>query len=123
LAQIADGRRDHSSEIVLIPGRWEGTPPAGCDAGPTWRLEYFCRAGAEAGAEHLAGDPVADAFELTSFGTMGKVGTLKPGIDPAIILSPNFLAAARQLWGPLNDVGLLLASALDVRFMEAGNIA
>src|SRR5204863_569195 len=62
-----------------------------------------------------------NAFEITSFSTLGKVGTFKPGVDPAILLSPNFLPAARQALGTSGDLALLLATAQDVRFMEAGN--
>jgi hypothetical protein len=70
---------------------------------------------------NLASDPVEGTFEVTSFATFGKIGTLKASTDPAIVLSPNFLPAARRALGTSDDLALLLATAEDVRFMPASD--
>jgi hypothetical protein len=69
---------------------------------------------------NLAADPVEGTFEVTSFGTLGKVGTLHDKVDPAIVLSPAFLAAARKALATSDDLALLLATSEDVRFLPAG---
>src|SRR5438552_18882138 len=45
---------------------------------------------------NLASDPVEGTFEVASFATLGKVGTLKANADPAILLSPNFLSRSEE---------------------------
>ena len=70
---------------------------------------------------NLANDPVEGTFEVTSFGTLGKVGTLHEKVDPAIILSPSFLSAARQALQTSDDLALLPATVEDVRFLPASD--
>jgi hypothetical protein len=70
---------------------------------------------------NLAGDPVDGTFEVTSFATLGKVGTLKSTTDPAIVLSPNFLGTARRALDTSDDLALLAATSEDVRFLPAGD--
>jgi hypothetical protein len=70
---------------------------------------------------NLAADPVEGSFEVTSFGTLGKIGTLRSKTDPAILLSPNFLAVARRELGTSDSLALLLATDDDVRFLPASD--
>jgi hypothetical protein len=70
---------------------------------------------------NVASDPVENTVDVTSFGTLGKIATLKANVDPAILLSLNFPAAARQAMGTSDDLHLLLTTAKDVRLIEAQN--
>jgi hypothetical protein len=70
---------------------------------------------------NLAGEAVEGTFEVTSFATLGKVGTLKGTADPAIVLSPNFLSAARKALDTSDNLALLLATPEDIRFLAASD--
>jgi hypothetical protein len=54
-------------------------------------------------------------------GPAGKVGYLKPGVEAAVVLLPEFLDLVRQAWGTQDDLALMLAAEDQVRFTEAGN--
>ncbi|HEV8379672.1 MAG TPA: hypothetical protein VGP99_12540, partial [Tepidisphaeraceae bacterium] len=69
----------------------------------------------------LAADPVEGTFEVASFGTLGRIGTLKASTDPAILLSPNFLAVAQRALNTNDNLALLLATSEDVRFLPASD--
>ena len=101
--------------------RWDAPRPAtpiGNKLSAAWKISSDELA--KLAMENLAGDPVEGTFEVTSFGTLGKVGTLKQKTDPAILLSPNFLTAARKALDTTDNLALLVATAEDVRFMPAG---
>jgi hypothetical protein len=70
---------------------------------------------------NVAADPIEGTFEVTSFATLGKVGTLKASTDPAILLSPRFLAAARRALDTTDDLALLMATPEDIRFLPASD--
>jgi hypothetical protein len=70
---------------------------------------------------NLAADPVEGTFEVASFGTLGRIGTLKASTDPAILLSPNFLAVAQRALNTNDNLALLLATSEDVRFLPASD--
>lgn len=71
--------------------------------------------------ENLAADPVEGTFEVTSFATLGRVGTLKSTTDPAILLSAKFLPVARRALDTTDNLALLIATGEDVRFLAAGD--
>lgn len=60
-------------------------------------------------------------FDTTPFGAIGRVGALRPGINPAVVLSPEFLAAVRKQWQISGDLALLIATPNYVQFVEAEN--
>ncbi|HEV8607698.1 MAG TPA: hypothetical protein VGQ99_20350, partial [Tepidisphaeraceae bacterium] len=70
---------------------------------------------------NLATDPVEGTFDVTAFGALGRILTLKPTTDPAILLSPNFLPTARRALQTTDNLALLLATPNDVRFVESQN--
>ena len=60
-------------------------------------------------------------FDTTPFGALGRVGALKPGTNPAVVLSPEFLAAVRKQWQISGDLALLIATPSHIQFVEAEN--
>jgi len=109
------------ADLYWIPVvRWDALRPAtpiGGKAMANWKVA--AEEISKLAIANLANDPVEDAFEVTSFATIGKVGALKSSTDPAIILSPNYLPAARRALGTSENLALLLATPQDVRFLPA----
>ena len=44
---------------------------------------------------NAAGEPF---FDTVAFGPVGNTGNLKSGVDPAVILLPEFLTAVQKAW-------------------------
>ena len=102
--------------------RWDAPRPAtpiGPKAVASWNIP--ADEISKLALSNLAADPVEGKFEVTSFATFGKVGSLKANADPAILLSPNFLAAARRALDTSDNLALLLATPQDVRFLPAND--
>jgi len=102
--------------------RWESPRPAtpiGPKAIASWKVP--ADEINQLALSNIAADPVEGTFEVTSFATFGRIGTLKATTDPAILLSPNFLPAARRALDTTDNLALLLASSQDVRFLPAND--
>jgi len=109
------------ADLYWIPVvKWEAPRPA-TPIGPKVASSWNISADeiTKIAISNLAGDPVESAFEVTSFGTLGRVGSLKSNVDPALILSPNFLSVARRALDTSENLALLLATPQDVRFLPA----
>ncbi|HEY7115207.1 MAG TPA: hypothetical protein VH475_01400 [Tepidisphaeraceae bacterium] len=61
------------------------------------------------------------AFETVDLPGMGRYGTLRTGVDPAVILLPEFLSAVRKDWKSTDDLVLFLPSRHSVNFLERKN--
>jgi len=60
----------------------------------------------------------SESLRTTMFGSEGRMGTLAPGTNSAVIILKDFLPAVRRVWQAQDDVVLLVASRDDVRFLE-----
>jgi hypothetical protein len=72
-----------------------------------------------ASMENVAAEVKEGIFETTSFGSLGRVGNLKAGVEPGVVLTPKFLAEVRKEWKTDDELALLLGSASDIRFVES----
>jgi hypothetical protein len=59
--------------------------------------------------------------ETLAFGIRGKSGSLKSGVDPAVIVLPEFLAAVRKAWKTQDNLVLFVPSATGISFVEEHN--
>jgi hypothetical protein len=120
LGSAAPARTVFADLYWLAVVRWDAPRPA-TPIGPKVIASWKIPADeiSKIALSNLASDPVDGTFEVTSFGTLGRVGSLKPNTDPAILLSPNFLPAARRALDTTENLALLLATPQDVRFLAA----
>jgi hypothetical protein len=65
-----------------------------------------------------AGD---NLVETLAFGPRGKSGSLKSGVDPAVILSPEFLKAVQGAWKSTDNLVLFAPSGTGITFVEEHN--
>jgi hypothetical protein len=65
-----------------------------------------------------AGDSL---FETIAYGPMGRSGELKPGVDVAVILLPEFLTAVQKTWNSKDDLVLCVPGPAGISFAESGN--
>lgn len=73
----------------------------------------------EMALHHLRASMGSDLFETIDFGPMGRIGQLKPGVDAAIVLVPDFLRLVRQQWREEVNLALLMATPNQVRFLDS----
>jgi hypothetical protein len=102
--------------------RWQDggvATPVGPDALKAWRisLDQLQRIA----MDNLRGEVNGEMFETSSISSSGNVGYLKPGVEAAVILLPEFLTRVRQDWGTRDNLALLIAAEDQIRFTEAGN--
>jgi hypothetical protein len=62
-----------------------------------------------------------ELFTTLAYGGIGRSGTLSPGVPPAVIVLPEFLAAVRKAWGSSDNVVLFAPGAGAITFTERRN--
>lgn len=60
-------------------------------------------------------------IETTDLPGLGRYGSLRNGVDPAIVLLPDFLLSARKEWKTDDDLVLFLPSRNSINIMERKN--
>lgn len=60
-------------------------------------------------------------LETLVFGPAGNSGSLKPGVDPAVILLPEFLTAVQKVWKTEDNLVLFAPSSSGIVFVEQHN--
>jgi hypothetical protein len=75
----------------------------------------------QAAMDNLKASFRPDFFITTQFELLGKVGTIKPEFNPAIILLPEFLQSIRKAWNISGDLALLPANRRNIRFADASD--
>ena len=60
-------------------------------------------------------------MESLTFGPLGRSGSLKQGIDPAVILLPEFLEAARAIWKTRENLVMFVPTSSGIVFVEEHN--
>jgi hypothetical protein len=60
-------------------------------------------------------------LETSPFGPVGRVGSLKSDVDPAIILLPEFLTALRESWEMSDNLIVFVPSPTGILFVEEHN--
>lgn len=110
-------------DLYWIPAvRWQhGTvaTPVGPEALTAWQvpLEELQRIA----IDNVRGEVKGELFDTSTMGPAGKVGYLKPGVEAAVVLLPEFLNLVRQAWGTQDNLAMMLAAEDQIRFTEAGN--
>lgn len=97
---------------------WEGSSSPGLitpDVLATWKVP--AEAVDSAAIANLKPLVKAESIEIVKFGQGQRLGDIKPGVNPAIILSPDFLPMVRSEWQISDDLVLLISSRFDVRFL------
>lgn len=77
-----------------------------------------------AALENLRKTLPADAdqiFETTELPGLGRYGSLRADVDPAILLLPDFLAAVRKAWNTADDLVISFPSMRTINFCERKN--
>jgi hypothetical protein len=110
-------------DLYWIPAvRWQQravATPVGPEALKAWQipLEDLQRIA----LDNLRGEVKGELFDTSAMGPAGNVGYLKPGVEAAVVLLPEFLHLVRQAWGTEDNLALMLAAEDQIRFTEAGN--
>jgi hypothetical protein len=60
-------------------------------------------------------------FETIELPGLGRYGTLRSGVDPAVMLLPEFIAAVRAEWKTADDLVISFPSPLTISFLEQKN--
>ena len=60
-------------------------------------------------------------FATVAFGPVGNTGNLKSGVDPAVILLPEFLSAVQKAWKTRSNLVVFLPSPTGIVFVEQRN--
>jgi hypothetical protein len=60
-------------------------------------------------------------FDTVAFGPVGNTGNLKSGVDPAVILLPEFLMAVQKAWKTQSNLVVFLPSPTGIVFVEQQN--
>ena len=84
-----------------------------------WKVEWT--AVDKSALDNLKPDLTEANLLTTSFAPIGKAGGIAPGVNPAVILLPEFLALVQKAWQTQDNLVILASSARDVRFVEQHN--
>jgi hypothetical protein len=71
--------------------------------------------------DNLRGELTGELFDTSTMGSSGNVGYLRPGVEAAVVLLPEFLARVRQAWGTQDNLAIMIAAEDQIRFTESGN--
>jgi hypothetical protein len=102
-----------------LPGvRWspEAISPVGPGALRAWNVD--AAEVSRAALENAAREINAEMFDTSELGSLGRIGQLKGGVEPGVVLTPGFLATVRKVWGTTDEIVVLAASPTDIRFLQ-----
>jgi hypothetical protein len=105
--------------------RWAGSPaqtPIDPEMAGAWKVsEEQVNAGAMENLRKYFGQVKQPPFDNIDLPGLGHYGTLSSGVDPAVLLLPEFLAAVRKEWKTQSDLVVSFPSRITVNFLERNN--
>jgi hypothetical protein len=130
MREKAGGREPVTNAVVIdlnwVPVvRWPGTSaqtPVEQEVATAWNAP--AKRVSEAALENLrkafvAGD--RSVVETTDLPGQGRYGSLRTGVDAAVVLLPEFLAAVRKEWKTTDDIVAFIPSRNSVNLLERKN--
>jgi len=130
LAAPDTGKAPITNAVVIdlnwIPAiRWPGSEartPVDADMAAEWKIpaEQVSAAAMENLKQEFAAR-TQNPIETTDLPGLGRYGSLRSGVDPAILLLPDFVAAVRKEWKTDDDLVVFLPSRNSINVIERKN--
>ncbi len=105
--------------VVQFPGTEQSIVPIGDEVRTAWKISF--EKTVETALANIRPALTPDAIETINIGMNDKIGRLRTGINPAVIVLPEFLPTARKAWKSDDNLVVVLMARTSITLMEAGH--